>query len=125
MKTEGVAFAIRDSFEIARGLGIEIPRSNICGGAKSGLWQKILANVLNIPLDSVLTEQGPGYGGAILAMVGCGEYESVRQAADQLVSVASTVYPDREIAAKYETKYQNFKKIYPTLKPLFQMLKEE
>lgn len=123
---EGVAFAIRDSFEIARGLGIEIPRSNICGGAaKSRLWQKILANVLNIPLDSVLTEQGPGYGGAILAMVGCGEYESVRQATDKLVSVASTVYPDREIAARYETKYQNFKKIYPTLKPLFQMLKEE
>ncbi len=123
---EGVAFAIRDSFEIAKGLGIEIPRSNICGGgAKSELWKKILANVLNIPLDSLLTEQGPGYGGAILAMVGCGEYESVRQATDKLISVAATVYPDREIAARYETKYQNFKKIYPTLKPLFQMLKEE
>lgn len=123
---EGVAFAIRDSFEIAKALGIDIPRSDICGGgAKSKLWQKILANVLNIPLDSVVTEQGPGYGGAMLAMVGCGAYGSVQQAAERLVSVASTVYPEPEIAARYEASYQKFKKIYPTLKPLFQKLKEE
>ena len=123
---EGVAFAIRDSFEVAKSLGIEIPRSNICGGgAKSKLWQKIMANVLNIPLDSVVTEQGPGYGGAMLAMVGCGTYESVQKVSDKLVSIASTVYPDERIAARYETKYQKFKKIYPTLKPLFQTLKED
>jgi len=123
---EGVAFAIRDSFEVAKSLGIEIPRSNICGGgAKSKLWQKIMANVLNIPLDSVVTEQGPGYGGAMLAMVGCGTYSSVQEAADKLVSIASTVYPDEKIAARYEAKYQKFKKIYPTLKPLFQTLKED
>lgn len=123
---EGVAFAIRDSFEVAKSLGIEIPRSNICGGgAKSKLWQKIMVNVLNIPLDSVVTEQGPGYGGAMLAMVGCGTYESVQEAADKLVSIASTVYPDAEIATRYEEKYQNFKKIYPTLKLLFQTLKED
>ena len=65
---EGVAFAIRDSFEVAKSLGIEIPRSNICGGgAKSPLWRKIFANVLGIPLDMVKTEQGPGYGAAMLA----------------------------------------------------------
>lgn len=123
---EGVAFAIRDSFEVAKSLGIEIPRSNICGGgAKSKLWQKIMANVLNIPLDSVVTEQGPGYGGAMLAMVGCGTYASVQEVSDCLVSIASTVYPDKEIAARYEEKYQKFKKIYPTLKPLFQTLKED
>jgi len=123
---EGVAFAIRDSFEVAKSLGIEIPRSNICGGgAKSKLWQKILANVLNIPLDSVVTEQGPGYGGAMLAMVGCGTYGSVQEASDRLVSIASTVYPDEEIAARYEAKYQKFKTIYPTLRPLFQALKED
>ena len=117
---EGVAFAIRDSFEVAKSLGIEIPRSNICGGgAKSKLWQKILANVLNIPLDSVVTEQGPGYGGAILAMVGCGTYVSVQEASDKLVSIASTVYPEPELTARYESRYQQFRKIYPTCKALF------
>ena len=117
---EGVAFAIRDSFEIAKSLGIDIPRSRICGGgAKSPLWRKIFANVLGIPLDMVKTEQGPGYGGAMLAMVGCGEYPSVQAAADALVELASTTEPDPELTARYEARYQQFRKIYPALKELF------
>ena len=117
---EGVAFAIRDSFEVAKSLGIEISRSNICGGgAKSALWKKIMANVLGIELDLLKTEQGPGYGGAILAMVGCGEYSSVDKACEALVDIADTVYPDEELTALYEKKYNNFKKIYPALKNFF------
>ena len=70
---EGVTFAIRDSFEVAKAIGLSIPRSKLCGGgAKSPLWQKITANILNIPIDLPQTEEGPGYGGAMLAMVGCG-----------------------------------------------------
>jgi len=117
---EGVAFAIRDSFEVAKSLGIAIPRSNVCGGgAKSPLWRKIFANVLGIPLDMVKTEQGPGYGAAMLAMVGCGKFASVQEAADALVEVASTTEPDAELTAKYEARYQNFKKLYPALKDFF------
>jgi xylulokinase len=122
---EGVAFAIRDSFEVAKSLGIAIPSTKICGGgAKSPLWRTIFANVLGIPLELVKTEQGPGYGGAMLAMVGCGQYASVQAAADALVEVASTVQPDPELVAKYEVRYQKFKSIYPAVKPLFQILKE-
>ncbi len=117
---EGVAFAIRDSFEVAKSLGIDIPRSNLCGGgSKSPLWRKIFANVLGIPLDMVKTEQGPGYGGAILAMVGCGLYSSVKEATDALVEVASTTEPDPALTARYEARYQQFRRIYPCLKSLF------
>ncbi len=117
---EGVAFAIRDSFEVAKSLGIKIERSNICGGgAKSELWKKIMANVLGIPLDTVKTEQGPGYGGAILAMVGCGEFESVVAACDKLVEISDTVYPDEELSKLYNEKYSTFKAIYPSLKAIF------
>ena len=117
---EGVAFAIRDSFEVAKSLGIEIPRSNICGGgAKSPLWRKIFANVLGIPLDMVKTEQGPGYGAAMLAMVGCGKFKTVQEAADKLVETASTTEPDAALTAKYEARYQSFKKLYPALKEFF------
>ena len=117
---EGVAFAIRDSFEIARSLGIDIPRSRICGGgAKSPLWRKIFANVLGIPLDMVKTEQGPGYGGAMLAMVGCGEFESVQAASDALIELASTTEPDPALTALYEAQYQKFRRIYPALKSVF------
>ena len=117
---EGVAFAIRDSFEVAKSLGLSIPRSFLCGGgAKSPLWRKIFANVLGIPLDMVKTEQGPGYGGAMLAMVGCGVYPSVQAAADALVELASTAEPDAALTARYEAQYQKFKRIYPAMRELF------
>lgn len=117
---EGVAFAIRDSVEVARSLGIEIKRSKICGGgSKSPLWKSIFANVLGIPLDMVKTEQGPGFGAVMLAMVGCGLYKDVQSAADSLVSTASTVEPDDKLVAFYEERYGRFKQIYPAMKGIF------
>ena len=117
---EGVAFGIRDSFEVARSLGINIKKTKICGGgAKSPLWKKIMANVLGITVEVIESEEGPGYGGAILAAVGCGEYASVEEAADKLVKVVGTVEPDADLTAKYEEKYRKFKKIYPTVKCLY------
>ena len=117
---EGVAFGIRDSFEVARSLGIKIEKTKICGGgAKSPLWKKIMANVLGIAVQEIESEEGPGYGGAILAAVGCGEYASVEEAADKLVKVVGEVLPDPELTAKYEKKYQQFKKLYPTVKCLY------
>ena len=121
---EGVAFAIRDSFEVAQSLGVDIPRSMLCGGgAKSPLWRIILANVLGVPLDLPQTEQGPGYGGAVLAMVACGTFESVQSACDALVRVADTVEPDPELTARYEERYRKFRQIYPALKNVFPNLK--
>ncbi|MCD7801545.1 MAG: xylulokinase [Clostridiales bacterium] len=120
---EGVAFAIRDSFEVARSLGITIRRSKICGGgARSPLWKKIVANVLNVSLDILASEQGPGMGGAMLAAVACGEYPSVEACCDALVKVVDTVEPDPAIAARYEARYQQYRKIYPALKPVFPLI---
>ena len=120
---EGVAFAIRDSLEVARSLGIEIKRSMLCGGgAKSPLWRKIMANVLGIELDLPVSEQGPGMGGAMLAMVCCGAYSSVREVCEKLVKVSETVKPDGDLTAKYERRYQAFKQIYPAIKGVFPAL---
>ena len=117
---EGVAFAIRDSFEVAKNLGIDIKCSKICGGgAKSPLWKKMIANILNIEIDVIESEEGPGYGGAMLAAVACGEYASVEEAAEKLVKVIDTVKPDAEIAARYEERYRQFALVYPTVKELF------
>ena len=117
---EGVAFGIRDSFEVAKSLGIKIEKTKICGGgAKSPLWKKIMANVLGIPVETIESEEGPGYGGAILAAVGCGEYASVEEAAEQLVKVTGVVEPDADLVAKYEERYNYFRKLYPTVKVLF------
>ena len=120
---EGVAFAIRDSVEVAKSLGIPLASSMLCGGgAKSPLWRKILANVLNMPLTIPASEQGPGMGGAMLAMVACGAYGSVAEACAKLVTVSETVAPDPEIAARYEARYQQFRLIYPALKGLYPQL---
>ena len=117
---EGVAFGLRDSLEVARSLGIQIDRTKICGGgAKSPLWRKIIANVMNLKVDVIESEEGPALGGAMLAAVGCGEYPDVETIAEKLVKVVDTIEPEPELVAKYEEKYQKFRTIYPTVKELF------
>ena len=117
---EGVAYAIKENIEIAKSMGVKIERSTVCGGgAKSKIWMKILANVLNMPLDIPKTEEGPSYGGAMLCMVADGTYASVEECASALLSVQDTVYPDPEIATRYAEQYEKFEKIYPALKNVF------
>ena len=117
---EGVAFGIRDSVEVARKLGINIERSKICGGgAKSALWKRIFANVLNMSIDTVETEEGPSYGGAILAAVACGQWKDVKSAVRELVAVKETIEPEPKIAALYNERYEQFRRIYPAVKELF------
>lgn len=117
---EGVAFALRDSLEVARSLGIKIERTKICGGgAKSPLWKKMIANIMDLKVDVIESEEGPAMGGAMLAAVACGEYASVEEAAAKIVRVVDTVEPDAELAARYEARYQQFRQIYPACKELF------
>lgn len=121
---EGVAFAIRDNVEIARKQGVVITTSTLCGGgAKSHLWQTILCNVLNVEIAIPETEQGPGYGAAILAMVAAGEWGNVATCAENLVKISSRVMPQSDIVARYEEKYKRFKEIYPAVKELYKKLK--
>ena len=117
---EGVAFGLRDSLEVARKLGVKIERTKICGGgAKSPLWKKIIANVMNMKVDVIESEEGPALGGAMLAAVGCGEYPNVETIAEKIVKVIDTIDPEPELVAKYEERYQEFKRIYPTVKSLY------
>ena len=118
---EGVAFALRDCVEVARSSGIVVSKTTICGGgARSEVWKKIIANVLNAEVVSLETEQGPSYGAVILAMVGTGEYATVKEATDRIVKEKSSVLPEKDLTEKYEAKYQKFKKLYPCLKSWFE-----
>lgn len=120
---EGVAFGLRDSLEVARSLGVQIERTKICGGgAKSPLWKEIIANVMNLKVDVIESEEGPALGGAMLAAVGCGAYKNVEEAAKALVKVVDTVEPTKELVERYEERYQMFRKLYPTMKGLFREL---
>ena len=117
---EGVAFGLRDSLEVARKLGINIESTKICGGgAKSPLWKKIIANVLNLKVETIESEEGPALGAAIHASVGCGEYDTVENAVKEIIKVIDIIEPDAVLVRKYEQKYSEFRKIYPTMKALF------
>ena len=114
---EGICFGIRDSYEIARALGIDVKRTRICGGGSKGdLAKKMMADILNIDVDVPANDQGPSMGGAILAAVAAGEYASVEEAASKIVKMEGTIHPDPEIAKRYEERYQRYRKLYPILK---------
>ena len=118
---EGVTFALRDALEIARSFGVKIERVRLNGGgAKSPLWCKIVANIMNVKVDKINSAEGPGFGAAILAAVGCGKFASVEEAASKFIKVVDTTEQDPELVAKYEKKYQVFRQIYPALKPVYE-----
>lgn len=120
---EGVAFALRDSVELAKASGCKIESTKVCGGgAKSAVWRKILANVLGIPVVRPLIEEGPAYGGAILAMVACGEYASVSEATSKLIKTKDVIEPESDLVTLYNKKYNTFKKLYPALSSIYKEL---
>lgn len=117
---EGVAFALRDCIEVAKGSGLKITSTKICGGgAKSEVWKKIISNVFGIPVYALKVEEGPAYGAAILAMVGAGVYATVEEATDAFITVADGVQPCDTLVESYEKKYRKFQKLYPALKDAF------
>lgn len=114
---EGVAFALRDCLELVKGCGIEVKTSTICGGgAKSALWQSIIANVLNVELNTVETEQGPAYGAAILAMAACKVYPGVQAATAAIIQKHPAVSPDERLVQLYGGRYEKYKRLYPLLR---------
>ncbi len=120
---EGVCFAIRDNVEIARKLGVSLQYSTVSGGgAKSPLWMKILANVLNLELRIPATEEGPSLGGAILAQAACHGGKITENAEPPIKAV---IAPEETLVALYERKYRRYTKIYPCMKELFRELKED
>ncbi|MEZ4513946.1 MAG: xylulokinase [Chloroflexota bacterium] len=120
---EGVAFGLRDSFELMKNAGLanvsQVRASG--GGTRSPLWRQILADVLGAELVTVNTTEGAAYGAAILAAVGVGAFESVPDACAQLVRVTGQTAVSEETAV-YNHHYQLYRQLYPALQPLFQQL---
>lgn len=120
---EGVAFALRDCIEVARSNGLKIETSRICGGgAKSPLWRKIISNVCGLIVEVPAVEEGPSYGGALLAMVGDGKYKTVEEAVNKNVAIGEKITPNAGMVASYNEKYEVFKKLYPVFKEIYEVL---
>jgi len=121
---EGVAFALRDSFEVAREMGLDVKSTKICGGgAKSAAWREIIANVLGVEVEVLENEEGPALGGAVLAAVAAGEFEDVGAGAKRVIKVVQSVKPNPDTVKKYDEKYRIYRSLYPALKQSFQNMR--
>jgi xylulokinase len=120
---EGVTFALNDSVNILRGMGINLDNVlGVGGGARSAFWRGMLADVFSTRVSVPERLDGAALGAAILAAVGAGLYDSVGDACDRIIKVKSTVEPDRDVGASYDKVYKLYTKLYPALKDSFKTL---
>jgi xylulokinase len=116
---EGVAFGLKDSLQLMRGLGITASDLRVSGGgAKSELWLQILAEVFAEPGQSVNAGEGAAYGAALLAATGGGAFESVVQAGNSIEPEGEIIEPGASVEM-YESRYEQFRDLYPALAPHF------
>jgi xylulokinase len=117
---EGVAFGLRDSFELMKAAGLaEIRQVRVSGGgARSILWQQILADVLNVELVTVNTTEGAAYGAALLAGVGAGAWPDMDAACQRTVRQTGIRGPRSGISAVYDRAYGYYRQLYPALKAI-------
>lgn len=118
---EGVAFGLRDSFELMKGIGLSaIQQVRVSGGgARSPLWRQILADVLGSELVTVNTTEGAAYGAALLAGVGAGVWTSVDAACATGIHVTGNTTPTEVAVHYYNDAYAQYRQLYPLLKPVF------
>jgi xylulokinase len=116
---EGVAYGLRDSLELVRGLGVEAGAGRASGGgARSRLWLEIVASVLGVPLELTEVEEGSAYGAALLAGVANGMFASAEQAVTACVRVRDRIEPNEEWARVYDEGYARYRALYPAVKSL-------
>jgi xylulokinase len=121
---EGVAFGLKDSFGLIQGAGLgQIEQVRVSGGgAKSSVWRQILADILDVELVTVNTTEGAAYGAALLAGVGHGAWQDVEAACDATIKTGGRVEPDEARGRAYEQLYQQYRALYPALRPVFNSL---
>jgi xylulokinase len=122
---EGVAFSLRDSFEIFKEIGAPIEKIRLGGGgAKSKLWRQIQADVYQKPVEILEADEGAAFGAAMLAGVGAGAWKSVDEACEKTIRVAETVLPKNESVEKLNRNYEVYRQLYSALRPAMKIISE-
>ena len=117
---EGVAFSLRDSLEILRSMGVPATRVRAGGGgARSPLWQQILADAFEVPVGTLDAEEGAAFGAALLAGVGTGAWPSVESACDRTVHLAGDVAPNPAAVDVMARAYERYRTLYGALRPTY------
>jgi xylulokinase len=117
---EGVAFSLKDTLSLFGEM--RVPVTNIRlggGGARSDLWRQIQADIYAHEVEILAAEEGAAYGAALLAGVGAKLWNSVEEACDAVVKVQQRIKPQQQAVSVLGKQYQNYRRLYPALKPLF------
>jgi xylulokinase len=114
---EGVACGLRDSLDLVAGLGTSAPERGRAsgGGARSELWLKIVASVLELPLERIAVEEGAAYGAALLGGVAGGMWDDVHEAVAACVRTRDTIEPVAEWVEPYRELVSRYRGLYPAL----------
>jgi xylulokinase len=116
---EGVAYGLRDSLELLRAVGVDAHVGRVSGGgARSELWLRIVASILNLPLERTEAEEGAAFGAALLGGVQAGVFADAHEAVAATVRVRDRVDPEPAWRAAYEEGYARYRQLYPTLRQL-------
>jgi xylulokinase len=114
---EGVAFGLRDSLDLLRGLGVDVTSARISGGgARSDLWLRICASALGVPIERTVVEEGSAYGAALLGGVASGVFSDVQDAVDRTVRRLDLVEPDPAWVDAYADLHARYSRLYPALR---------
>ena len=113
---EGVAYGLRDSLELLWRLGLRPASGRMGGGgSRSALWRKIVASVLDLPLEITATDDAAAFGAALLGGVAAGTFTDVPAAVSACVRVVETVPPDPAWRDAYAHGYEAFARLYPAV----------
>ena len=120
---EGVAFSLRDAFEIFKELKVPIEAIRLGGGgAQSALWRQIQTDVYRQTVETIEADEGAAFGAALLAGVGAGGWESVDQACSATIRVRERIEPDEKSAESLNLNYRIYQTLYAALNPAMQMI---
>jgi xylulokinase len=120
---EGVAFGLRDSFEILDAMGVAIREVHASGGgARSPLWRQIQADVTGREHVTINIDEGPAFGVALLAGVGTGVWGSVAEACRATIKTVDRSAPDPAARAVYDRLYPIYRALYPALRDPFRQI---
>lgn len=120
---EGVAYSQKDGLDLVTALGVNVASVRASGGgARSGLWRQILADVFGKPVVAMASGEGSSLGAAMLAMVATGEYASVEDACRAIVRERDVLEPRAEAVKVYAAGHALYRSLYPAVKPMFQRM---
>ena len=122
---EGVAYGLRDTFEIFNEMNVPVNQVRASGGgARSPIWRQIQADITGQEHVLINIDEGPALGVALLAGVGTGIYPSVEEACRRVIKVESSTKPDMARKSIYDRYYQVYRALYPALKDQFKAVSE-